>query len=94
MGTPQDPPHALGAMLREAADAVEDHALEQLRARFGDDWEIERSEGGLTARHRHETYDAKREMWVVKTRVEARSPEELHVDLCIQQAVRGEGPAL
>ncbi|GAA4928636.1 hypothetical protein GCM10023224_04870 [Streptomonospora halophila] len=66
------------------------NALAQLRAEFGQEWDICRDTGTgrIVATHRTEPYDAKREAWILRTTVTTATPEAMHTRLTIQEAVR------
>jgi len=53
------------------------------------DWRVSVEDARLVARHRHESYDAHREMWgMVAATVHATTPEQMHDRLEAQQAYR------
>lgn len=67
-----------------------DDEIERLRSRFGGDWDIRRSPEGITATHRREQPDAKRERSGFLTRVSALEGKTLEARLEVQEALRRE----
>ncbi|GAB3206201.1 hypothetical protein GCM10027294_07780 [Marinactinospora endophytica] len=67
-----------------------DDEIERLRSRFGGDWDIRRSPEGITATHRREQPDWKRERSGFLSRVSALEATILTARLEVQQALREE----
>ncbi|GAB3214206.1 hypothetical protein GCM10027294_52640 [Marinactinospora endophytica] len=67
-----------------------DDEIERLRDRFGGDWDIRRSPEGITATHRREQPDRKRERSGFLTRVSALDAKTLRARLEVQQTLRAE----